>query len=182
MGKTDNTRPIEIQCEDETEPGYIVHRCTKRRDRPDCSWRPYKERVAFVDSAGNRTSVVKRRNTSWVKFEQQNAHLGTMERDFDRYRHEVQLECGYEPGNSLAAYKNGQKFRWPDCNRALWHYGGQNYIGGAHRWERKLRRRKMRARERAALKKALQMRGSKVYEFDLLPIREDANTIAWDIT
>ncbi len=57
--------------------------------------------------------------------------------------------------------------------------GGQNYLGGAHRIERKFRRRKFRQRERLSLQRVKSLGFTE--EYDFLPRREDRRTVYYDL-
>lgn len=97
-------------------------------------------------------------------------------------------ECDYHPSNNLHDFHirhvynsrtaKAQGLEYSRCYRAAIYYGGMNYKGGATKIMRKQRRRNLRSRERHALHVA---RWSEDHDFDLLPIREDARTIWFDL-
>jgi len=115
------------------------------------------------------------------------AEDGTLKHYFELH------ECDYSPSNNTVnfrAKKHAPRFtRTPmNCQRVTFKYGGKNSIGGHAKKERKLRRRKLRRREYAALWQArrLNYRGAPKnnysQEFDIPPIREDARTIGADLS
>lgn len=101
-------------------------------------------------------------------------------------------ECDYSPTNNLHNFRMEKHTpRSADltthCQRVAFAYGGKNSVSGHAKIERKLRRRKLRQRERAALGQIRRLNYRKVlqnnyrHEFDVLPIREDARTIQFDL-
>lgn len=204
MARTDNTRPWEIQQHDEREMGYIAHGCTRRRgpskkSRRDhrgggshtvtVSWLAWilwgdsakarlkirsvvidKERVSF--SAWRRRSLTKPKLFAQLRdiFGEEAIEVPFVKHDFGGGA-SVRLECTE---------------KW--CGRTLWHYGGENYLGGAKSYERQFRRQRIRQKERAELqrlKKLCRIRrpNRRHYDdFDILPIREDNRTIYFDLT
>jgi hypothetical protein len=101
-------------------------------------------------------------------------------------------ECDYTPTNNTINFKS-KKHQPRDtavsmrCQRMTFAYGGKNSVSGHVKIERKFRRRKLRQRERAALEQIRRLNYRKVsqnnyrHEFDVLPIREDARTIQFDL-
>ena len=67
-----------------------------------------------------------------------------------------------------------------ETQRIALYYGGKRYVGGAAKFERKLRRRKFRQRERIQITTAKRL--GKKADFDLKPRREDNRTIMWDLS
>ncbi len=96
------------------------------------------------------------------------------------------LPCDYRPSNNLANYHAGHVTNnrqhpldsYRNCERFTYACGGWRHRGGATKQARRQRRRQLRARERRALQQA---RWSEDYEFDLKPVREDAQTIQDDL-
>lgn len=86
--------------------------------------------------------------------------------------------CDYDDGNNMRDYHDNSERHV--CKRIPFVYGGKRSYGGRGKPERKLRQRRLRRRERAAL---YQVRASNFDEdFDLKPIREDNNTLEWDLS
>jgi len=93
-------------------------------------------------------------------------------------------ECDYTPSNNTINFKSKKhQLRGTSvhlrCQRKTFAYGGKNSVSGHAKIERKFRRRKLRQRERAALEQV--KKSCYMDDFDLLPVREDARTILFDL-
>ena len=193
MSKTDNTRPYAVQEQDTANDGFVHHACTRRRGASR-KWRQNRSQPRMVYFTISSLSLLTKTNRAMLPMKVRLHHecasdgttrdlLSVMRRPNTTTAKLVsQLEAVFG-SVTLVTNRLGGDIATLECNdrciRQLWHYGGENYVHGHARDERKLRQRRFRRRNHASLYEA---RHGLVDEFDLLPIREDKRTIIFDLT